>query len=303
MKPILVVALGGNALLKRGETLSAENQIKNAAIAAECIKKLHESYRVVIVHGNGPQVGLLALQNAAYEKVPPYSFDILGAETQGMVGYILSQQIKKILPDADVTALITQVEVDAYDPAFSNLTKPIGPVYTEQQKQEHMKQHTDWQFKPDGDYFRRVVASPKPSRIIELDAIKQAIDSGKIVIAAGGGGIPVVKKNGYWRGVEAVIDKDLTAALLAKDIGADAFMILTDGDGVFQNYGKPDQKKIETISLQELDQMEFDPGTMGPKIAAVSNFVKNTAGIAAIGDLSKGIETMEGKAGTRIMPH
>ncbi len=301
MKPILVVALGGNALLKRGESLSAENQIQNAATAAECIKKLHESYRIVIVHGNGPQVGLLALQNAAYDKTPPYSFDILGAETQGMIGYILSQQIKRILPNTDVTTLITQVEVDASDPAFDNPTKPIGPVYTQAQKNQYMQQNKGWQFKADGDYFRRVVASPKPRRILELDAIIAAVDGDDIVIAAGGGGIPVIENNGKWEGIEAVVDKDLTASLLAKDLNADAFMILTDGDGVFQNYGKPNQKKIDTVNLQELAQMEFDAGTMGPKISAVSDFVKKTEGIAAIGDLSKGIETMQGKAGTRIV--
>ncbi len=299
MKPILVVALGGNALLKRGEALSAENQIKNAEIAAKALQKLKEDYRILLVHGNGPQVGLLALQNSAYKDVEPYSFDILGAESQGMIGYILSQQIKNLMPEAQVATFLTQVEVDPHDSSFQNPTKPIGPQYNEEEKNQLISEK-GWDFRPDGRFFRRVVPSPAPQKIVEIDAIKEALQNDHLVIAGGGGGIPVVKGEKGYKGIEAVIDKDSTAALLARQTKADAFMILTDGDGIFKNFGKENQEKIDKISIKELSEMEFDPGSMAPKVQALMSFVKDTGYNATIGDLSLGKETMEGKAGTQI---
>ncbi len=214
-KPTLVVALGGNALLKRGEPLEAEIQRQNIEQAARTIAGLTEQWRVVLVHGNGPQVGLLALQNSAYDKVTPYPLDVLGAESQGMIGYMLQQALKNNLPQREVSVLLTQVEVDAADPAFSNPTKYIGPVYSEAQAKA-LAAEKGWVFRADGSYVRRVVPSPQPKRIVESDAITALIQRDHLVICNGGGGVPVVENANGYRGIEAVIDKDLSAALLAR---------------------------------------------------------------------------------------
>ncbi|MCA1921378.1 carbamate kinase [Buttiauxella noackiae] len=298
-KPTLVVALGGNALLKRGEPLEAEIQRKNIDLAAKTIAQLTSSWRVVLVHGNGPQVGLLALQNSAYQKVTPYPLDILGAESQGMIGYMLQQSLKNQLPNREVSVLLTQVEVDANDPAFENPTKYIGPVYDKAQA-DMLVAEKGWTVKADGQYFRRVVPSPQPKQIVESDAITALIQRDHLVICNGGGGVPVVEKADGYHGIEAVIDKDLSAALLARQIEADALLILTDADAVYLDWGTPTQRPISHITPQELDAMKFDAGSMGPKVAACSKFVALCHGIAGIGALEDGPAILAGEKGTLI---
>lgn len=277
-KPTLVVALGGNALLKRGEPLEAEIQRQNIELAARTIAGLTVNWRVVLVHGNGPQIGLLALQNSAYDKVTPYPLDVLGAESQGMIGYMLQQALKNSLPQREVSVLLTQVEVDATDPAFSNPTKYIGPVYNEDLAKT-LAAEKGWGFKADGSYFRRVVPSPQPKRIVESDAITALIQRDHLVICNGGGGVPVVEKANGYRGIEAVIDKDLSAALLAYQIGADA---------VYLDWGKPTQRPLAQVTPELLRGMQFDTGSMGPKVAACCKFVEACNGIAGIGALVDG---------------
>lgn len=299
IKPTLVVALGGNALLKRGEPLEADIQRKNIDIAAKTIAALTEQWRVVLVHGNGPQVGLLALQNSAYSKVAAYPLDILGAESQGMIGYMLQQSLKNHLPNREVSVLLTQVEVDANDPAFQNPTKYIGPVYDKAQA-DILTAEKGWTVKADGHYFRRVVPSPQPMRIVESDAITALIQRDHLVICNGGGGVPVVEKAGGLHGIEAVIDKDLSAALLARQIEASALLILTDTDAVYLDWGTATQRPISQITPQELDAMVFDAGSMGPKVAACSKFVAQCHGIAGIGPLEDGPAILAGEKGTLI---
>ncbi|MEH3481225.1 carbamate kinase [Enterobacter cloacae] len=298
-KPTLVVALGGNALLKRGEPLEAEIQRKNIDLAARTIAGLTEQWRVVLVHGNGPQVGLLALQNSAYDKVAPYPLDVLGAESQGMIGYMLQQALKNSLPQREVSVLLTQVEVDADDPAFSNPTKYIGPVYSEAQAKT-LQAEKGWVFRADGSYFRRVVPSPQPKRIVESDAIAALIQRDHLVICNGGGGVPVVENANGYHGIEAVIDKDLSAALLARQIEADALLILTDADAVYLDWGKPTQRPLTQVTPELLKGMAFDAGSMGPKVAACREFVEACNGIAGIGALADGAEILAGEKGTLI---
>ena len=299
LKPTLVVALGGNALLKRGEPLEADIQRKNIDLAAKTIAGLTHNWRVVLVHGNGPQVGLLALQNSAYENVTPYPLDILGAESQGMIGYMLQQSLKNQLPQREVSVLLTQVEVDAADPAFANPTKYIGPVY-DQAQADALSAEKGWRFKADGTYFRRVVPSPQPKRIVESDAINALISRDNLVICNGGGGVPVVEKADGYHGIEAVIDKDLSAALLARQIEADALLILTDADAVYVDWGMPGQRPLAQVTPALLDEMTFDAGSMGPKVAACSRFVRECNGIAGIGALADGPAILAGDKGTLI---
>ncbi|HGH4620992.1 TPA: carbamate kinase [Enterobacter cloacae] len=298
-KPTLVVALGGNALLKRGEPLEAEIQRQNIEQAARTIAGLTAQWRVVLVHGNGPQVGLLALQNSAYDKVAPYPLDVLGAESQGMIGYMLQQALKNSLPQREVSVLLTQVEVDADDPAFSNPTKYIGPVYSEAQAKT-LQAEKGWVFRADGSYFRRVVPSPQPKRIVESDAIAALIQRDHLVICNGGGGVPVVENANGYHGIEAVIDKDLSAALLARQIEADALLILTDADAVYLDWGKPTQCPLAQVTPELLKGMAFDAGSMGPKVAACREFVEACNGIAGIGALADGAEILAGEKGTLI---
>ncbi|MEY8713380.1 carbamate kinase [Mangrovibacter phragmitis] len=301
-KPTLVVALGGNALLKRGQPLEASVQRENIALAARTIAQLTHQWQVVLVHGNGPQVGLLALQNSAFDKVAPYPLDILGAESQGMIGYMLQQTLKNVLPDQEISVLLTQVEVSASDPAFSNPTKYIGPVYDRAQA-EILAAEKGWVFRQDGEWTRRVVPSPQPQRILESDAISALIQRGHLVICNGGGGVPVVEKGDGYHGIEAVIDKDLSAALLARQIEADALLILTDADGVYLNWGQPDQRPLAQITPAELKTMTFDAGSMGPKVAACCQFVEQCHGVAGIGALEDGLAILAGDKGTRISAH
>lgn len=299
LKPTLVVALGGNALLKRGEPLEADIQRKNILLAAKTIARLTHDWRVVLVHGNGPQVGLLALQNSAYDKVTPYPLDVLGAESQGMIGYMLQQALKNQLPQREISVLLTQVEVDAADPAFHYPTKYIGPVYDDAQAAA-LKAEKGWIFKADGNYFRRVVPSPQPQRIVERDAINALISRDHLVICNGGGGVPVVEKADGYHGIEAVIDKDLSAALLARQIEADALLILTDADAVYVDWGMPGQRPLAQVTPAQLGGMTFDAGSMGPKVAACCRFVDECHGIAGIGALADGPAILAGEKGTLI---
>ncbi|MGY4026958.1 carbamate kinase [Aeromonas rivuli] len=299
-KPTVVVALGGNALLRRGEPLEADIQRKNIATAAKTIAQIAQEYNVVLVHGNGPQVGLLALQNSAYTKVSPYPLDVLGAETQGMIGYMLIQELKNLMPSSNVTALLTQVQVDPKDPAFANPTKFIGPVYEEAEARA-LAVEKQWSVKADGKFFRRVVPSPLPQRIVEGDAIETLIAQGHLIICTGGGGIPVTWDGQRLTGIEAVIDKDMSAAYLAKQIKADALLILTDADAVYLDWGKPTQHPLRVTSPAELAGVQFDAGSMGPKIEASCEFVKATGGMVGIGSLEDGLAILRGEAGTNIV--
>ncbi|EBX3370456.1 carbamate kinase [Salmonella enterica subsp. enterica serovar Wien] len=298
-KRTLVVALGGNALLKRGEPLEADIQRKNIELAARTIAHLTRQWRVVLVHGNGPQVGLLALQNSAYANVTPYPLDILGAESQGMIGYMLQQALKNHLPEREISVLLTQVEVDANDPAFLNPTKYIGPIYDEAQARV-LQAEKGWVFKADGNAFRRVVPSPQPKRIVENDAIRALISRDHLVICNGGGGVPVVEKADGYHGIEAVIDKDLSAALLASQIHADALLILTDADAVYLDWGKPTQRPLAQVTPELFREMQFDAGSMGPKVTACAEFVSHCRGIAGIGSLADGQAILAGEKGTLI---
>ena len=299
-KQTVVVALGGNALLRRGEPLEAETQRQNIATAAQTIAAIAEEYNVVLVHGNGPQVGLLALQGLEYKKVNPYPLDVLGSETQGMIGYMLMQELKNILPKKDVTCMLTQMTVDPKDPAFADPTKPIGPIYEEAEARA-MAEKYQWTIKPDGKHFRRVVPSPLPTGIVEDDAISALIERDHLVICTGGGGIPVKMEQGKLIGVEAVIDKDMSAAFLARQLEADALLILTDADAVFLDWGKPTQHALSKTTPEELAKYEFDAGSMGPKIDASCEFVKQGGKLVGIGSLQDGLRILKGEAGTNII--
>ncbi|HIF9118181.1 TPA: carbamate kinase [Photobacterium damselae] len=299
-KQTVVVALGGNALLRRGEPLEAEIQRQNIATAAKTIAQIAEEYNVVLVHGNGPQVGLLALQGLEFKKVAPYPLDVLGSETQGMIGYMLMQELKNLLPEQNVSCMLTQMSVDPNDPAFADPTKPIGPVYDEAEARE-MAEKYHWTVKPDGQYFRRVVPSPLPTGIIEKDAINTLIENDHLVICTGGGGIPVKHENSQLVGVEAVIDKDMSAAFLAKQLEADALLILTDADAVYLDWGKPTQKALSSTTPSELSQYTFDAGSMGPKIEASCEFIKQGGKLVGIGSLADGLRILKGERGTNII--
>ncbi|WP_040976531.1 carbamate kinase [Necropsobacter massiliensis] len=297
----IVIALGGNALLRRGEPLSAENQRQNVRIACEQIAKIYPNNELVITHGNGPQVGLLALQGAAYKEVSTYPLDVLGAESVGMIGYMIQQELGNLLPfEAPFATLLSQVEVDPNDPAFKKPTKPIGPVYTKQEA-ENLAQEKGWTIAQDGDKYRRVVPSPLPKRIFEIRPVKWLLEKGSIVICAGGGGIPTYyDKQGNLQGVEAVIDKDLCSALLAENLDADLFIIATDVSAVFVDWGKPSQKAIAKANPDAIGKMAFASGSMGPKVQATLNFVRHSGHDAVIGSLSDIVDIVKGKAGTRI---
>lgn len=297
----IVVALGGNALLRRGDKPDASTQIANVVAAAGELAKLAEEHEVVITHGNGPQVGVLALESANDERLSePYPFDTLGAETQGMIGYWLLQALGNALPGRKVAAMVNQTLVDAEDPAFANPTKFVGEVYDEATAKT-LAEERGWTVKPDGQYYRRVVGSPQPQGVVETELIRTLVDAGAVVVCAGGGGVPVIRDDdGRLQGVEAVIDKDLTASVLAQALGADALMILTDVDGVFVDYGTPEARQIPRATPDELRALGLPAGSMGPKVEAVSRFVENTGGTAAIGRLEDAIDVINGKAGTTI---
>lgn len=298
-KQTVVVALGGNALLRRGEPLEADVQRRNIETAVKTISEIAKVYNVVLVHGNGPQVGLLALQGLEYKKVNPYPLDVLGSETQGMIGYMLMQEFKNYLPDRNISCMLTQMTIDPNDPAFADPTKPIGPIYEEAEARE-LAEKFHWIVKPDGQHFRRVVPSPSPTGIVEHEAITQLIDAGHLVICTGGGGIPVKKENGKLVGVEAVIDKDMSAAFLAKQLDADALLILTDAEAVYLDWGKPTQHALRSTTPSELAKFTFDAGSMGPKIEASCEFIKQGGKVVGIGALEDGLQILQGQAGTNI---
>ena len=297
----VVVALGGNALLRRGQELSAENQRENIRIAAGQLAAIHDQHDLVIAHGNGPQVGLAALMDAAYTDIDPYPLDLLGAKTVGMIGYIIEQELGNIIPFEDhILTVLTQIVVDPQDPAFQNPTKPVGPVYSKQEAEE-LQRDKGWSMAPDGEYFRKVVPSPLPQRIIEMHTIRMLVDSGVVVICAGGGGIPVAYDDSRkLYGVEAVIDKDLASGLLAKGLDAEMFVMLTDVASVYADYGTENQRSIKAAHPDALEAMDFAAGSMGPKISGACRFVRETGNSSAIGRLSDLTSIMAGEAGTLI---
>lgn len=297
----IVVALGGNALLRRGEPLTATNQRNNIRVAAEALAPLAREHDLVISHGNGPQVGLLALQGIAYQPDELYPLDILDAETEGMIGYLIEQELTNLLPtEYRCATILTQIEVDPNDSAFKHPTKPIGPIYEEAQARK-LAQSRGWSVAADGEYFRRVVPSPRPQRILELNVIELLIDAGVIVICTGGGGIPtIVRDDGSMVGVEAVIDKDLASSLLARELKADAFLMLTDIDAVYDAWGQKHPRAIRKISPQQLQRFQFESGSMAPKVEAAIEFVEQSGGLAAIGALQDAVAILAGDAGTSI---
>jgi carbamate kinase len=299
----VVAALGGNALLRRGEPMTVENQVTNVALACAHLAPLTESHDLVISHGNGPQIGLLALEGAAYKPVPAYPLDVLGAETQGMVGYLIERELRnRLSPDRAVATLLTMIEVDPADPAFGRPTKPIGPVYSESEAAEH--QQSGWIFRPDGDGMRRVVPSPAPRRIVEHPQVLALVDSGCVVICAGGGGIPTAVNDAEdLYGVEAVIDKDLASCVLAIDVAADVFVMATDTPAVYLGFGSEAQRRItaahpDAILSEHHD--EFAEGSMLPKVTAACNFARESGKAAVIGQLADIEAMVAGTAGTRI---
>jgi carbamate kinase len=286
--------------------LTAENQRANARVACKALAPVALEHELVISHGNGPQVGLLALQGSAYTEVEPYPLDLLGAQTEGMIGYLIQQELGNELPfEKRLASLLTLIEVDPDDPAFADPTKPIGPVYT-QAESARLADEKGWVFKPDGDSFRRVVPSPLPQRIFGIEPVEWLLAHGSVVICAGGGGIPVmytddpVPAGRQLVGVEAVIDKDLASALLARDLRADALAIVTDVDAVYSDWGTADQRAIRRATPEALAETEFAAGSMGPKVRAACSFVEQTGGLAAIGSISDTPALLRGEAGTIV---
>ncbi len=298
----IVVALGGNALLKRGEPMSAVLQRRNVGGAADALVALiDDGHQIVVTHGNGPQVGLIALQSAAGPQDGNYPLDILGAESQGMIGYLIEQALRDRLPPATLLAtLLTQVRVDSADPAFQHPTKPIGPIYGAAEAKA-LAAARAWTIAPDGDHWRRVAPSPEPLEILGLGAIQLLVQAGVVVISTGGGGIPVVaRQGGGFEGVEAVIDKDRASSLLAGEIGADMLLMLTDVDAVYADFGKPGARAIASAGGESLRVEDFAAGSMGPKVAAAKRFAALTGKVAAIGRIEDAGAIVRQAAGTWI---
>ena len=299
----ILVALGGNALLKRGEPMTADVQRSNVRVAATALAPVAAQHQLVLSHGNGPQVGLLALQAAAYTEVEPYPLDVLGAQTEGMIGYLIEQELGNLLPaEVPFATILTMIEVDANDPAFADPTKFVGPIYDDAAA-DALAREKGWIFKRDGDRLRRVVPSPAPKRIFEIRPIRWLLEHGTVVICAGGGGIPTSWVPGRERtlgGVEAVIDKDLASELLAREVDADLFIMATDVDGVYDGWGTPDQRRLDRVTPYELRRRDFAAGSMGPKVDAAARFVEATGRPAAIGSLGDIEEIVRGRAGTTV---
>ena len=299
----VVVALGGNALLKRGEPMTAENQRANVRGAAPDLAAVGRKHQLVLSHGNGPQVGLLALQASAYTEVDPYPLDILGAQTEGMIGYVLEQELGNVMPpETPLATILTMVQVDPSDPAFDDPTKFVGPIYDRQQA-DALAADKGWRFKPDGDSWRRVVPSPEPQHIFEIQPIRWLLDHDVVVICAGGGGVPTMflpSAETTLVGVEAVIDKDFASELLAREVAADLFVMATDVDAVYVDWGTPQQRAVRNVTARELRSSSFPAGSMGPKVDAACRFVEATGGRAAIGSLTQIQQIVEGTAGTQV---
>ena len=300
----IVIALGGNALLRRSDPMTTEVQRKNVRIAAQAIAPLAAEHSVVVVHGNGPQVGLLALQADSYSGAEPYPLDVLDAGTQGMIGYLIQEELRNLLPQqTQVATVLTMITVDSDDPAFARPTKFVGPVY-QQDAADTLAAEKGWTFRPDGTGWRRVVPSPQPRQILEIKPITWLLEHGTVVICAGGGGIPTVHPTSdpaSLAGVEAVIDKDLAGELLAEDVGADLFLMATDVDGVYLNWGTPEQRRLDRITPGELASHQFAAGSMGPKVEAAARFAAKTGNRAAIGSLADIPGIVAGTAGTNVI--
>lgn len=279
---LIVAALGGNALLRRGESPDAATQAANIRVVAGELAALARDHSIVVTHGSGPQVGLLAMQSESTPELPPFPLDVLDAETAGMIGYMLESALRSELPDREIAALLTQVAVDPRNQLFRKPVKPIGPVFAEAEARRLAKDR-GWTIKRDRDGYRRVVPTLRPLRILEIETIRALVERGTIVICGGGGGIPVTEVEGGWQGVEAVVDKDLTAGLLAQELGADELLLLTDVDAVYENWGKPNARAIAEITPDLLRARSFPPGSMGPKVRAAIEFVEATHGQARIG--------------------
>lgn len=290
----IVIALGGNALLRRGQRPDPEVERENARVAARSVAEIARRHSVVITHGNGPQIGMMALATDD-------TLDLLGAATEGMIGYILEQELRNALPGWSVATLLTQTLVDPDDPAFDDPTKFIGPVYTETEARG-LAEERGWSVARDGEGYRRVVASPTPQEILELPEIEVLVHRGTLVVCSGGGGIPVLRVPEGFEGVEAVIDKDRSAALLARRLGAGALLMLTDVSGVLAGWGTPEERLIRSATPDEMGEHDFAAGSMGPKVEAACTFVEETGGWAAIGALEDAEAILEGRAGTRIHP-
>jgi carbamate kinase len=301
----IVIALGGNALLRRGEPMTTEVQRRNIRTAAEAIAPLAAEHSVVVVHGNGPQVGLLSLQAESYHDAEPYPLDVLDAGTQGMIGYLIQQELRSLLPpDRHVATLLTMITVDPGDPAFARPAKFVGPVYAKEAA-DALAAEKGWAFKPDGTSWRRVVPSPQPRQILEIQPISWLLERGAVVICAGGGGIPIMYSSsgsGEVVGVEAVIDKDLASELLAEDVAADLFVMATDVDGVYVGWATPQQRRLDRATPEELADYQFAAGSMGPKVEAASRFAAKTGKRAAIGSLADITDIVAGQAGTSVVP-
>ena len=297
----IVIALGGNALLRRSDPMTTEVQRRNVAVAAQAIAPLAKEHSIVVVHGNGPQVGLLSLQSEAYTGAEPYPLDVLDAGTQGMIGYLIQQELRPLLPpEHQVATLLTMITVDHDDPAFANPTKFVGPVY-DQAAADALAAAKGWAFRQDGDSWRRVVPSPKPKQILEIQPITWLLDKGAVVICAGGGGIPTLPEHGALSGVEAVIDKDLAAELLAENVNADLFVMATDVDGVYVDWGTPQQRRLGQVTPEELAGHQFPAGSMGPKVQGATRFATKTGNRGAIGALADIAAIVAGEAGTSVV--
>ena len=299
----IVAALGGNALSRRGEAITAQNLRKNVREAVTPLARLALEHQLVLTHGNGPQVGLLALQNLAYGEVAAYPLDILGAETQGMLGYVVGQELMNAVKlKKEMATILTTTAVSADDQAFQNPTKFVGPVYPEAEARALAEKY-GWDIAQDGDWWRRVVPSPEPMHIRQADTISMLSDTGLIVLCVGGGGVPVIAdyEKGTMRGVEAVIDKDLASGVLARDVGADVLLLLTDADAVYLDWGTPEQRAIKRATVDQLAGFGFAAGSMGPKVDAARRFVSEGSGEAIIGSLARLDDILDGTSGTRIV--
>jgi len=305
----IVLALGGNALLRRDQAMTPANQLANVRRAATQVALVARGNELLLTHGNGPQVGLLALQASAYTAVPAYPLDVLGAETDGMLGYLLEQELSNRLPSRAVATLITRVEVRLTDPAFDAPSKPIGPVYAAADAERVAIRH-GWTMAADGTGMRRVVPSPAPMRVMNLQSIRWLLSHGVLVIAGGGGGVPVAMQPAAadepsgtppsLQGVEAVVDKDATSALLARDLQADVLLIATDVPALYADWSLPTQRPVLTATPAELSSMNFATGSMGPKVQAACDFVRATGKRAVIGSLDDIQAMLQGTAGTQI---
>lgn len=296
----IVAALGGNALLLRGETPDSEAQERHVREAAEALAPLVMGNELVITHGNGPQVGVLALESASDPALTqPYPFDALVAETQGLIGNWLLSALGRAAPWTRAVCLLTRTAVDEADSAFLNPTKFVGRTYSRVQAQR-LAEELGWQVRPDGTSWRRVVASPEPRDILEIDEIELLLRHGHVVICAGGGGVPVVRdEEGYWRDVEAVVDKDLAAAVLADKLQADVLMLLTDVAHVEEAFGTADARPIGRTTVKELRALSFPAGSMGPKVEAACRFA-SSGGMSAIGRLHDAAGLLRGEMGTIV---